>query len=255
MSLVKFVVTGSVQKGIAQERARVSAAMRRAVTTTGQQAQAAVRAQSRGTGFKDGGRALANAWRMKVYPPASSTITLRPAALVWSRMPDVVAAFDRGSSVGSAVQGEVIYAKRKKYLTFPTGYNAQGGRRNAGRRGGLRVTPEQMIEAGRRGEAFVLPIGGRSGRALWCLRVAGAYGITKRTRTRLRLFVNRSTEVVTGKVKGLAKKRRDILKQGFVPMFFLMRSVVLRKRLDVEAVRTAASRWYGINLSRELAGA
>jgi len=76
---------------------------------------------------------------------------------------------------------------------------------------------------------------------------------TKRTRKRLRLFVNTATEVVTGRVKGLQGKRRDILQQGFVPMFFLMKSVTLRKRLDTEAVRHRAPSWFARNAVRELA--
>lgn len=244
MSLVKFAATGNLRAGLDQELRRVSGALRRAVTTTGQQVQDELRSQARGAGFKDGGRSMANAWRLKIYPqPGRAPTTLKPAALVFSKMPDLASAFDRGVTVRP---------KGRKYLSFPTGYNAAGGRRNAGRRGGLRVTPEQMIAAGKRGEAFVLPLDGQPGRALWCLRVAGAYGTTQRTRKRLRLFVNTATEVATGKVKGLQAKRRDLLKQGFVPMFFLMKSVTLRKRLDIDAVRHRAPRWFAANAVREL---
>jgi hypothetical protein len=245
MTLLRATVTGNLTQALDQEVRKVAAALRRAVATTGQQVQGELRAQARGTGFKDGGRSVANAWRLQVFPRTGvGPKTLRPAALVWSRMPDVVTAFDRGAP---------IRAKAGKYLAFPTGYNAGRGRRNAGRRGGMRVTPEQMIAAGKRGEAFVLPSKSNPRVRLWCLRVAGAYGTTQRTRKRLRLFVGESTEVVTGKVKGLQQRRRDVLKQGFVPMFFLMRQVSLRKRLDVEGVRRKAPRWFAANAARELA--
>jgi hypothetical protein len=244
MSLIRATVTGNLTRALDQELRGVSASLKRAVTTTGQQVQAALRAQARATGFKDGGRSVANAWRLQVFPRAGvGPKTLRPAALVWSRMPDIVTAFDRGAA---------IRAKGGQYLAFPTGYNAGGGRRNAGRRGGMRVTPEQMMAAGRRGEAFVLPSKTNPRVRLWCLRVAGAYGVTKRTRNRLRLFVNTSTEVVTGKVKGLQQRRGEVLKQGFVPMFFLMRQVSLRKRLDIAGVRSHAPRWFAANAVREL---
>jgi hypothetical protein len=84
------------------------------------------------------------------------------------------------------------------------------------------------------------------------MRVAGAFGTTKRTRTRLRLFVGASTEVGTAKGKGATARRAEILKQGFVPMFFLMRQVSLRKRLDIEAVRRRAPRLFAAQAVREL---
>lgn len=245
MSLIRAAVTGNLKKAMDQELQRVSASLKRAVAATGQQVQAELRAQARGAGFKDGGRSVANAWRLQVFPKAGvGPRTLRPAAWVFSKMPDVVEAFDKGATVR---------AKGGKYLAFPTGYNAALGRRNAGRRGGMRVTPEQMMEAGKRGEAFVLPSKANPRVRLWCLRVAGAYGTTKRTRNRLRLFVGTSTEVATGKVKGLQQKRRDILAKGFVPMFFLMRQVSLRKRLNTDQVRARAPGWFARNAVAELA--
>jgi hypothetical protein len=241
VTLVRATVTGNLGKALDQELVRVSAAMKRAVATAGQQAQAALRAQARGAGFKDGGRAMANAWRLEVFPrPGIGKRTLRPAALVYSKMPSVAAAFDKGAT---------ITAKRRKYLAFPTGYNAIGGRRNAGRRGGLRVTPQQMMAAGRRGEAFVLPSQVNPGVRLWCLRITQE----NRTRRGIKLFVSRGVEVATGRVKGLQQKRREILKRGFVPMFFLLRTVSLRKRLSIDQVRAQAPRWFAAAAVRELA--
>ena len=245
MSLIRATVPGNLSKALDQELLRVSAALKRAVTTTGQQVQGELRAQARGAGFKDGGKSIANAWRLETFPkPGRGPRTLRPAAWVWSKMPEVADAFDKGATVR---------AKGGQYLAFPTGYNAAQGRRNASRRGGVRVTPDQMMQAGRRGEAFVLPSKANPRVKLWCLRVAGAYGVTKRTRNRLRLFVNEATEVGTGKAKGAAQRRREILEKGFVPMFFLMRQVSLRKRLDIAGVRAKAPRWFAANAVRELA--
>jgi hypothetical protein len=245
MTLLKATVTGNLSKALDQELVRVAAGMRRAVSTAGRLTQAALRNQARAAGFRDGGKAVANSWRLAVYPPPGrAPRTLKPAALVYSRMPDVVTAFD---------QGATITAKGGKYLAFPTGYNAVGGRRGAGRRGGLRITPQQMIAAGKRGEAFIIPSKSNPRLRLWCLRVAGAYGVTKRTRNRLRLFVGTATEIGTARGKGAAQRRREILAKGFVPMFFLARQVSLRKRLNVDQVRAQAPGWFAAAAVRELA--
>lgn len=245
MTLLRATITGNPREAMGAEVRKVSGALRRAVTTAGQQVQGELRAQARAAGFKDGGRAVANTWRLRVFPgPGVAPTTFKPAALVYSRMPSVVEAFDKGAT---------IQAKGRRYLAWPTGYNAALGRRNAGRRGGLRVTPEQMMAAGKRGEAFVLPSKANPRVRLWCLRVAGAYGVTKRTRTRLRLFVGTGTEVATAKQRGAAQRRREILKQGFVPMFFLAKQVSLRKRLNIDEVRARAPRWFAANAVRELA--
>lgn len=239
VTLLKATITGNLRAGMEQEVRRVAGALRRAVATTGQQAQAELRAQARGAGFRDGGRAIANAWRLNVYPrPGTGRDSFKPAAQITSRMAEVVGAFDKGA---------VVTAKKRKYLAFPTGYNAALGRRNASRRGGLRVSPAEMMLAGTRGEAFVLPTSNPSVR-LWCLRVAAAYTRKKR----LKLFVARSQEVVTGKIRGAARNRKAILKQGFVPMFFLMRQVSLRKRLSVDQVRARAPGLFANNAVREL---
>jgi len=229
MSLLIASVRGDLRAAMEAEVRDAARAMRRGVERAGREVQGELRAQARGAGFSDRGRAIANAWRLSVYPPpAAAPRTLRPAALVWSNAPKLVEAFDSGVS---------ITADGGRYLAFPTGYNAAGGRRGASARGGLRVTPQQMQAA--RGEAFIIRSKSNPAVRLWCLRVRAASGIKRRSR-RLRLFVGSTTEVLTGRRRGQQQAAREILAQGFVPMFFLLRQVSLRKRLDVTGVRRQA---------------
>ena len=65
----------------------------------------------------------------------------------------------------------------------------------------------------------------------------GRQGTSRRTRNRLRLFVGTGAEVLTGHRKGQTQRRQEVLAQGFVPMFLLLKRVSLRRRLDVAGVR------------------
>ena len=174
------------------------------------------------------GRGIANAWRSKVFPENPFTVTLHPAAVVWSRAPNIISAFD---------EGKPITAKRSRFLCWPTGFNATSGRRNAGARGGLRVTAAEM--AGARGQAVVIPTKSDRSVFLWCLRVRQASstgGRSRRGRGRVRLFVgNRNVEVNTGRGRAAdrAGRAKDLTTLGLVPMFFLKKTVNPGKRLDV----------------------
>ena len=231
----------SVRATMDEEIIAIAAALRRAVERTGRQVQQELRAQARAGGFKDGGRAIANAWRLRVYPDAGTAPrTWRPAALVYSNAPDIVDAFDKGVP---------IVAKGKHWLAFPTSWNALRGRRGASARGGVRVTPAQMIAA--RGDAFVIRAKSNPAVRLWCLRVREARGLSRRGRNRIRLWAG-PAEVLTGNRRGRQQAARDLLDKGFVPMFLLMKRVSLRKRLDIAAVRASAAGLLAGNVVAEL---
>lgn len=240
MSLVSAAITGDLRAIMEAEIRDVARGLRRGVERAGKEVQAELRSQARGTGFRDGGRSMANAWRLKTYPPpVRAPRTLRPSALIYTNMPDVVDAFEKG---------QTIRAKNGRYLAFPTGYNAIRGRRNAGSRGGVRVTAAQMRAA--RGDAFVIRSKSNPNVRLWCLRVRGASAVNKGRR--LKLFVASNTEVMTGRQRGRARLMRETLKQGFVPMFFLMRSVNPGKRVDVAAVQRRAGSVLARSIAAEL---
>ncbi|MCA3336194.1 MAG: hypothetical protein INF55_15600 [Roseomonas sp.] len=241
MSLLLATIRGDLRAAMEAEIRDVARAMRRGVERAGREVQAELRAQARGAGFSDKGRALANSWRLKLYPPpGAAPRSFRPAALVYSNAPKLVEAFDKGIPIA---------AKGGRYLAFPTGYNATRGRRGASSRGGLRVTPAEMTAA--RGEAFVISSKSNPAVRLWCLRVRGASGLGKRRR--LRLFAGANVEVLTGHRRGQQRLARATLAQGFVPMFFLMRQVRLAKRLDVAGVRRRAGNVLARAIVAELA--
>lgn len=223
--LLRAALVGNLQQAMDSEVRRVAASLRRAVTTAGLQVQAELRAQARGAGFKDGGKSVANAWRLKVYPkPGQGPRSLRPAADVTSNMPAVVDIFDKGAEVR---------VKRGRYLAIPTPVNRTGrGRTNNGR-WPVRVTPQEMFRAG----GFVRPT--RNPRVrLWCLPLR-----TETTkRGRIRLFAGSYVRVLTGNMKGAeARRRAYAAERTFVPMYFLMKQVSLRKRLNTAQVRARAS--------------
>lgn len=241
---LRATLIGNARTAVESEIKAVSGALKRAVGATGKQVQTTLRAQARSAGFKDGGRSLANAWRLNVYPPAGvGPRTWRPVAEVTSNMPDVALIFDRGA---------LIRAKGGKYLAWPSGYNATGGRRNAGRRGGVRVTTQEMVALGKKKppESFIIRAKTNPNVLLWCLKIYEARGLTKRSRAKI--IAGRDVEVFTGNRKGRAQRARELLKQGFVVMFFLKKTVVLRKRIDIEEVRAQAAGWFQANALREL---
>ena len=159
-------------------------------------------------------RGIANAWRSQVFPRSGQS--LRPAGLVWTKVPNVIDAFERGA---------VIRAKGgRKFLAIPTSLNRQGGRRGAK----PRVTPAQMVSSG---QAFLRPF--KSGRGfVWCLPLRQGEQTGRRRRTRL--IAGGLTEIGTGNRKGREAWARGMLERGMVPMFLLLPQVALRKRLDVK---------------------
>lgn len=245
MTRLLATVIGNASEAVESEVKAVARALRRAVATTGRQVQTELRAQARAAGFKDGGKAVANTWRLKTYPPPGvGPRSWRPAATIYSNMPVAVEAFD---------QGAIVKTRSGKFLAWPTGYNATRGRRNAGARGGVKVTTAQMAAMGKKRprESFVIRARSNPNVYLWCMKVYEGRGLSRRSR--IKLFGGSGDEVFTGNRKGRAARARELAKQGFVPMFFLKKTVILRKRLNIEQVRAQAGGWFATNALAELA--
>ncbi len=123
---------GDLRKVVASVYVDGEAAATAAVQVAGRATQQELRGQVIGT-LGGNARGIANAWRVRTFPTQPS---LGAAALVWSRAPDIVEAFDRGVT---------IRAKGGGWLAIPTPA-AQRLRGAGGTRGG-RVTPAAFERA------------------------------------------------------------------------------------------------------------
>ncbi len=163
--------------------------------------------------FGGSARGVANAWRSQIFPRTGQS--LRPAGLVWTKVPAVIDAFERGVTIRPK--------GGRRFLAIPTGFNRQGGRRGAK----PRVTPQQMIASG---QGFLRPFKSSRG-FVWCLPVRQG----ERTgRRRAPLIAGGIAAVATARRKGAAAWQQSLLAQGFVPMFLLLSQITLAKRLDVK---------------------
>jgi hypothetical protein len=203
---------GDLRQVLAAEvRAGERAAMG-AVRAETEQVKAELRKQVT-SAFAGNARGVANAWRSQVFPRTGQS--LRPAGLVFTKVPAIIDAFERGA---------LIRPKGgRKFLAIPTGFNRQGGRRGAK----PRISPQQMVASGK---GFLRPFA--SGRGfVWCLPVRQGERIGRR---RAPLIAGGIAAVATRNRRGAAAWQQSLLAQGFVPMFLLLPQVQLTKRLDVK---------------------
>ena len=213
---MKFVaqVTGNIAEYMKLEAEGGARAASRVMGEETRRLQLDLRGQVNAA-FGAKGRGLGNAWRARTFPRRPS---LGAAGLVWSKVPAIVDAFEKGAMIRPK--------GGRKFLAIPTGFNADRGRRGRGN-GGMRVTPAQMVASK---QAFMRPF--KSGKGfVWCLPLKRGENTGKQRRTRL--MAGGVAEVGTGNRKGREAWARGLLKQGMVPMFILTPAVKLPKRLDI----------------------
>lgn len=172
------------------------------------------------------GRGIGNAWRQRTFPRRPS---LGAAGLVYSKMPNVVDAFERGA---------LIRPKGgKKFLAIPTGFNAARGRRGRSEKG-MRVTPQQMVASK---QAFIRPISSTNTKGyVWCLPVKRPGDTPGKKRPR-HLIAGGVTAVATSNRAAKGRWMQQLLSQGMVPMFLLLPAVKLPKRLDIRKPAVSVS--------------
>ncbi|MFN6954748.1 MAG: DUF6441 family protein [Acetobacteraceae bacterium] len=182
-------IVGDLRKALADEVRVGERAASRAVRAETDVLKGELRQQVTGSlGGK--ARGIANAWRSQTFPKSGQS--LRPAGLVFTKLPNVIDAFERGA---------LIRPKGgRKFLAIPTGFNRQGGRRGAK----ARVTAAQMVASG---QGFLRPF--KSGRGfVWCLPVRQG----QRTgRGRAPLVAGGLASVATARRKGAAAWQQSLL--------------------------------------------
>lgn len=178
-----------------------------AVTTAMQDASEGLKAELRGQVKSAGlGERLAKTWRGQVYPRQQKSISA--AALVWTKAPDLVDAFDKGA---------LIRSKAGFFLAIPT--PAAGPVRGSGFQ--KRLTPGIWERRTGMRLRFVYRRGGIS------LLVADNARIDKSGRAKAN----------TGRRGGLTFTR--LANRTTTIIFFLVPQARLRKRLDVEKAGAA----------------
>lgn len=156
------------------------------------------------------GQRLANTWRGKTYPEGG--VSLEAASFVWSKVPNIVDAFDRGVTIKSS---------RGFWLAIPTpaagvkGLSATGGMKRITPGGWERRTGMRLRFVYRRGRPSLL--------------VADNARLSKKGLARPNIGRTRAGAEFT-RLKG----------RSTVVVFILVPQVTLQKRLDIAS---AARRW------------
>ena len=194
-------IIGDLLEDMRKETEAGERAVQRAITAAGKGLQADWRNQVEGAGL---GTRLARTIRSEAYPKSQNS--MNAAALVWTRAPSIVEAFD---------QGALIRSKDGFYLAIPT---EAAGARGLGNK---RITPGGWEQRTGMRLRFVY-------RARASLLVAD----DARLNTRGLATLNR------------ARVRKDGTRTGSmtVPIFVLVPQVRLAKRLDLAR---DANRWAG----------
>jgi hypothetical protein len=216
---MKFVaqVKGNIAEYMKQEAEGGARAASRVMGEETRRLQLDLRSQV-SAAFGAKGRGIGNAWRARTFPRRPS---LGAAGLVWSKVPAIVDAFEKGAMIRPK--------GGKKFLAIPTGFNATRGRRGRGEKG-MRVTPAQMVASK---QAFIRPISSTNTKGfVWCLPIKRPGDTPGKRRPRY-LIAGGVAPVATSNRAKKSRWMNQLLSQGMVPMFLLLPAVNLPKRLDI----------------------
>ncbi|MCK7615184.1 DUF6441 family protein [Roseibium sediminicola] len=218
MTDLRLALVGDLQKHLDAEEKEISTGLRLATEDVAVLGKTRFRQQTTAAGL---GRKLAKAWRHNVYP-RHGVQTLEPAALVFTKAPEIVRAFD---------EGQTIRPRKASFLAIPTDFAPKSRRRlSRGRRMGI----DEFREAfGKDALSFVA-----SPEAPGSVVFA---------------FANQGFRRSRGKRGGSRRvKAGGKQKSERVLMFVLVKQVRLSKRLDVSSIETVLRRRYPDLITRRL---
>lgn len=160
-------------------------------------------------------------WRTRVFPKSKSTKTWSPTGYIYSKADAIVTAFDEGGEISSD----------GKLMAVPLPYFQQRLPKNRNRYSKTKVEMAYQMFGAENLE--VVPA--TSDRPAMLVLKSG--GVTKTGR------------IVGRKLTKTGKQRKN---SGIIPLFFLVDSVTLQKRLNVEEIFRKVERGFPAHLVRAL---
>lgn len=211
--------TGDLAAALRSDCDRIRAGATRAMRKAAARLKANLRADTVAAGL---GQRTANAWREETYPLKRESA--RPAGLVFTKAPNIIRAFDEGA---------YITGKNGQWLAIPL---PAAGRAPKGKR----MTPEMFERLRGLKLRFVYAQGKAKGKKAW-LVVDGA---------RLTGLRSDATGFTAGRAWEAKRKPRAPVT---IPVFLLLRSTRLPKKLDLEARADEAQSFLANGLALEIA--
>lgn len=209
---------GDLVAGMAQIADGIKGAVMRAARSAGRETQQLTRRETQAVL----GQGVGNAWRLTVYPDRAQS--LEPAAVISTKAPKIVDAFERGAPIRSPYGGMLA-------IPLP----AAGDVRGVGRR--KRLTPREW----ERRNGVKLRLVRRPGRASLLVADMARTGIAFNQR-RLRTGVARVTKARYSSLEGRTS----------VPVFLLVPQVRAPKLLQIERYADAGVAYLALALAREV---
>jgi hypothetical protein len=206
---LKLAIQGRLTEFLSAEIAHAARAVTLGVADTVESAKQLARHQVRAAGMGD---RLANSWRHKVFPDKPGKFSLSAAGSVYSKAPHIIDIYARG--------GTIVPVNGRKYLAIPTSYLPQVVPALVGnRRIGKSPTPRSVAQYLR----VKLVLRRNRHGTLWL--EAGDLRLSRSKKASRQGTAKRASDTAIAKGKALT-----------LPLFWLVKSVSIGKRLDLNAI-------------------
>ncbi|MBA5779526.1 hypothetical protein H2509_20540 [Stappia sp. F7233] len=213
---IRLALVGNLAKYLEAERKEVAKAIYDGTLEASEVVRRRLRQQVTGAGL---GERLARTWQRKAYP-GKGIVTLEPAAIIYSKAPQIIRGFSQGDPIRSS--------REAGFLAIPTEFTPRRGR------GSAPISMSRFLEEFGLDSLRVLPKKGSGGRVLYAIAEQGF------RRSRGRRGGSRRT-----KARGRIKDERLL-------MYVLVKQVRLGQRLNIETVRSAAEALYPRLVARKI---